>query len=458
MVDESLDLVIRNAWVVSMDPALGVIPRGEVGIAGGRIAYVRSAAEAGPGAGTAAGTGGGTGGGDGRPQVIDAQGMALLPGFVNAHCHAAMTLLRGYADDMTLMPWLTQRIWPVEARLTGEDVYWGTLLACLEMLRAGVTAFADMYFFMDDAAQACADAGIRASLSVGIVAVGPDGGIAPDAADKLRRGLDFCHRWQGGADGRITTMLGPHAPYTCPPAFLREVAAAAAPGDIPIHIHLAETAEEVERCRAEHGVSPVRLLSEIGLFERRLLAAHCVHVDAGDRAILARMRGGVAHNPLSNMKLASGIAPVAAMLAEGVPVGLGTDGAASTNALGMFEQLRTAALLQKASTGDATVLPAMRALELATMGGARAIGLEEEIGSITPGKAADLVLVDLAHPRLCPQHDVVSLLAYSAQDGDVHTVIVAGRVVVRDRRVLTVDEEAVRREAQARARRLVAAS
>ncbi len=452
MTAPSLDLVIANAWVVSLDPAIGVVVGGEVGIAGGRIAYVRR-----PGDGAAAPPRGpGAAGSGAGPQVIDARGMALLPGFVNAHCHAAMTLLRGYADDMTLMPWLTEKIWPVEARLSGEDVYWGTLLACVEMLRAGVTTFADMYFFMDEAAEACAAAGIRAALSVGIVAIGPDGGVAPEAEEKLARGVDFWRRWHGRADGRITAMLGPHAPYTCPPTFLRQVIAAAAPEDIPIHIHLAETAGEVERCREKHGVSPVRLMAELGLFERRVLAAHCVHVDAGDRAILARMRGGVAHNPLSNMKLASGIAPVATMLAEGVPVGLGTDGAASTNSLGMFEELRAAALLQKVSTGDPTVLPAPQALELATVGGARAVGLEDAIGSITPGKAADLVLVDLTHPRLQPHHDVVSLLAYSAQDGDVHTVIVGGRVVVRERRVLTVDEEAVRREAAARARRLVA--
>ncbi len=450
-----MDVVIRGACVVTMDKDLGVVDPGEVGVAGGRIAYVRPLAAGGPARGADPADHGEAGGGERPPQVIDGRGKVLLPGFVNAHCHAAMTLLRGYADDMTLMPWLEERIWPAESRLTGEDVYWGTLLAAVEMLKAGVTAFADMYFFMDDAAQACVDAGIRASLSVGLIGGGPDGRMAPDAEAKLARGVDFHRRWHGAAGGRLTAMLGPHAPYTCPPEFLRLVLEAAEAGDIPIHIHLSETAGEVERCRAEHGCSPVQLMERLGLFERPVLAAHCVHVDAADRAILARMRGGVAHNPISNLKLASGIAPVAAMLAEGVPVGLGTDGAASTNALGMFEELRLAALLQKVTTGDPTVLPAPAVLELATLGGARALSLADRIGSITPGKEADLVLVDLEHPRLTPRHDVLSLLAYSGQDGDVDTVLVAGRVVVRDGRVLTVDEERVRAEAAARARRLV---
>lgn len=448
-----MEIVIRGATVVTMDKQIGVVEDGEVGIEGGRIAYVRPAgAAAGSGAGPGAAAGAGSAAT--RPEVIDGRGKALLPGFVNAHCHAAMTLLRGYADDMTLMPWLEERIFPAEARLTGEDAYWGTLLACAEMLRAGVTTVADMYFFMDDVARACQESGIRASLSVGLVALGPDGGVAADAGEKLRRAHDFCRRWEGAADGRITTMLGPHAPYTCPPGFLREVVAAAGDGDFPVHIHLSETAGEVERCRAAHGVSPIQLMERLGMFERRVLAAHCVHVDAADRAILARMRGGVAHNPLSNLKLASGIAPVRDMLAEGVPVGLGTDGAASTNALGMFEELRSGALLQKVTTGDATALPAPAALELATLGGARAVSLADRVGSITPGKQADLVLVDLDHPRLSPRHDILSLLAYSAQDGDVDTVLVAGRVVVRGRRLLTIDEERVRAEAAARARRL----
>lgn len=444
-----MDLIIRGAAVLTLDPALGVLPEAEVGVEGGRIAYVRPA---GAGAGTGAVSGD-------AARVIDGRGMALMPGFVNAHCHAAMTLLRGYADDMTLMPWLTERIFPAEARLTGEDVYWGTLLACLEMLKAGVTTFADMYFFMDDTARACADAGIRASLSVGLVAIGEGGGVAPDAPQKLQRAVDFARRWQGEAGGRLTTMLGPHAPYTCPPAFIKEVVAAARGGftdgsDIPLHIHLAETAGEVETCRAQHNRSPIQLMADLDLFDLPVLAAHCVHVDATDRAILRLMRGGVAHNPRSNMKLASGVAPVTAMLAEGVPVGLGTDGAASTNALGMFEELRFAALLQKVQTGDPTSLPAARALEMATAGGARALGLADQVGRIAPGTRADLVLVDLDTPRLTPLHDLASLLAYSAQDGDVHTVLVDGRVVVEAGRVLTVDEADVRRQAAQRARRI----
>ncbi len=450
-----------------MDPGQPYLERAEIGVAGDRIVYVRPLGEAEGGEAEGhRGDGGRRADGDsdaaaglprGEARVVDGRGKLCLPGLVNAHCHAAMTLLRGYADDMLLMPWLTEKIWPLEARLTGEDVYWGTLLACCEMLRAGVTAFADMYFFMDEAARACEEAGIRASLSVGMIGAAPDGSVAPDAWDKLGRAADFCRRWEGAAGGRITTMLGPHAPYTCPPAFLRRVGERAAELGVPVHIHLSETREEVERCRAEHGRSPVALAASLGLLEVPLLAAHCVHVDEADMELLAGMRGGVAHNPISNMKLASGVAPVAAMLRAGVPVALGTDGAASTNALGLFEEMRACSLLQKVTTGDPTVVPAARALELATVGGARALGLGDRLGRLAPGRLADLVLLDLAGARLTPLHDPWSLAVYSAQDGDVDTVVVAGRVVVEGGRLLTVDEAEVRREAARRAAALVAA-
>lgn len=435
--------------MVTMDPRIGNLPRGEVGISGSKIAYVHPSSP-----------GSRDGGrplplpGRAQPQVIEASGMILIPGLVNAHCHAAMTLLRGYADDMTLQPWLEEKIWPVEARLTGEDVYWGTLLACVEMLKAGVTCFADMYFFMDDAARACVDAGIRASLSVGIVAGAPDGSLLPGAEAKLQAALDFCQRWNE-AEGRITAMLGPHAPYTCPPEFLRDVIQAAERHDLAIHIHLSETALEVRRSRETTGKSPVRNMADLGMFERHVLAAHCVHVDAEDIRILAGIRGGVAHNPLSNLKLASGIAPVAEMLEAGVRVGIGTDGAASANSLGMFEEIRLAALLQKGRTGNPTVVPASTAMEMATMGGARVLGLQDRIGSITPGKEADLVLLDVNKARLTPFHDALSLLAYSVQDGDVHTVIVGGRLVVVGGRFIPVDEAEIRSRVQERAKLLV---
>lgn len=453
-----VDLVIRGCAAITMDRERPFLAEAEIGVADRSILYVRPAGGAGS---SYAETGRGTSGFAQKPgqegaRVLDGRGKLCLPGLVNAHCHAAMTLLRGYADDMRLMPWLTEKIWPLEARLTGEDVYWGTLLACAEMLRAGITAFADMYFFMDEAARACADAGIRASLSVGMIAAGEGGGVAPDAWDKLERAAEFCRRWEGAAGGRITTMLGPHAPYTCPPDFLRRVVEMAGELDVAIHIHLSETEGEVRRCRQEHGCSPVQLMEAVGLFSRPVLAAHCVHVDEADLSVLARMRGGVAHNPLSNMKLASGVAPVAAMLAAGVPVALGTDGAASTNALGLFEEMRACSLLQKVTTGDPTAMPAREVLELATVGGARALGLEGRVGLLAPGYAADLVLLRLDEPRLTPLHDPWSLAVYSAQDGDVDTVLVDGRVVVEGGRLLTVDEEEVRREAARRAAALVA--
>jgi len=453
-----MGLLIRPGWVVTPGEGGIEVLRGvEVEVEGRKIARV----------GPAEAVSGGSGddpSGRGRNQyrnsaleIISDPDAVLLPGLVNAHCHAAMTLLRGYADDLPLMPWLEEKIWPVEARLRGEDVYWGTLLACLEMLRAGVTAFADMYFFMDEAARACLESGIRASLSVGMIAGDAEGKVLPEAEGKLRQAADFCRRWEGEGEGRITTMLGPHAPYTCPPEFLREVLAAARELGAGIHIHLSETEGEVELCRARYGRSPVELLYDLGYEEAPLvLAAHCVHVDEEDRRLLGRLPGGVAHNPRSNSKLASGIAPVAEMLAAGVEVGLGTDGPASTNQLGLFEEMRQACYLQKLRLGRADALSAGQALEMATRGGARALGLGGKVGEIAPGREADLVLVKPREPRLFPRHDLVSLVVYSCQDGDVDTVIVGGEVVMRGREMTRVDEERVLYEVQRRARELVA--
>ncbi len=461
-----MSLLIRPGWVVTPGEGGVQVLRGvEVEVEGGKIVRVGPAAESasfpqplsgqtsepsppgGPGEAEAAG---------GREIISDPEAI-LIPGLVNAHCHAAMTLLRGYADDLPLMPWLREKIWPVEARLGPEDVYWGTLLACLEMLRAGVTSFADMYFFMEEAARACLESGIRASLSVGLIAGDEEGRVLPQAEEKLLRAVEFCRRWEGEGGGRITTMLGPHAPYTCPPDFLRQVLLAARELGVGIHIHLSETEEEVELSRARYGRSPVELLHELGYGEAPLvLAAHCVHVDPKDRELLACLPGGVAHNPRSNSKLASGIAPVVEMLEAGVNVSLGTDGPASTNQLGLFEEMRQACYLQKLRLKRADALSAAQVLEMATRGGARVMGRGGRAGEIAPGRDADLVLLKPREPRLFPRHDLVSLVVYSCQDGDVDTVVVGGEVVMRGREMRRLDEERVLHEAQRRARQLVA--
>lgn len=433
MSPRSTPIVFENVDVVTAT-SRGVIHGGTVVVAGGRIVRVAAAGEP---VEKPAGA-----------RVVRGPDKALVPGHVNLHNHAAMTLFRGWADDMNLMPWLETKIWPAEARLTAEDVYWGTLLCLAELLRAGTTTFADMYFFEDEVARAVEESGMRGVLCVGLLDA--DGG----GERRLRAGVDFFRRWHGGADGRIRAMLGPHAPYTCSVEYLKEIIDASRELDCAIHIHLHETRVEVERYKAQHGCTPIRMMADIGLFERPVLAAHCVHVSDDDIAILARMRGGVAHNPMSNLKLASGIAPVARMLEAGVPMGLGTDGPTSTNQMGLWEEMRLCSWLAKVSTGDGAAVPAARSLELGTRGGADVLGWPE-IGRIEEGAEADLVLVDLSSPRFAPLHDVVSALVYGTQDADVEMVLVRGEVVVEGGRCTRLDEERIRHGVSRRVPRLV---
>ncbi len=382
-------------------------------------------------------------------KIINGQDLLCLPGLVNCHTHAAMTLLRSYADDLPLMYWLEKKIWPVEARLTGEDVYWGTLLALIEMIKSGTTTFNDMYFFMDEVAQAVDKVGIRACLARGLIGIG---GQAERGLDESRTLIE---KWQGGAGGRIKVWLGPHAPYTCPPSYLEKVLALAREYRVGIHIHVSETRDEVKQIEEQYKKTPVRYLQEIGLFQVPVLAAHCVHLTRDDIRILAESGTSVAHNPESNMKLASGIAPIKDLRAAGITVGLGTDGAASNNNLDMFEEMRTAALLHKVASEDPLTLPASEVILMATREGARALGLENETGMLKPGLKADLILVNLNRPHLCPRHNLIAHLVYAAQAHDVETVIIDGRIVMENRRILTIDEETVRREVERRARRLV---
>ena len=372
--------------------------------------------------------------------VIEGKNFIAVPGMVNTHTHAAMTLLRSYADDMILMDWLQNKIWPAEANLTGDDVYWGTKLAIIEMLKSGTTTFADMYFFMDRVAEAVQETGIRASLSRGMI------GVVPDANEKINESIDLYNNWHGQADGRISVMFGPHAPYTCPVNYLKRIIDEAGKLGAEIHMHLSETAYEVEECEREHGMTPIALMNNIGLFDLGALAAHCVHVTPADIEIMAAKNVRVAHNPQSNLKLASGIAPVPEMLAAGLIVGLGTDGTSSNNNLDMLEEARLTAMLHKNNQSDPLVIPAKQALNLATKQGALALGLTD-VGEVKVGQKADLVLYDMNKPYWYPRHDRTSLFVYAANASDADTVIVNGKILMEHGNLLTIDEEKVYAEA-----------
>lgn len=429
------DILIRGVTILTMEESENIIENGEISIQGDRIA--------------ALGPRGSVSVEEQAERIIDGSGMIAMPGFINCHTHAAMTMLRSYADDMPLMDWLSEKIWPAEDKLEPEDIYWGTMLCCLEMIKSGTTTFADMYFIMDQVALAVKKSGLRACLSRGMIGSNPNAGLA------LEESVNFFKEWHGGAGGRIKVMFGPHAPYTCPPEYLKQVIELAGKYGAGLHIHVAETKSEVEQINNSYGKTPVRHLDSVGLFELPVLAAHCVHLDDADIEILARNNVGVAHCPESNMKLASGVAPVARLIEAGVNVGLGTDGAASNNNLDMLEEMRSAAMLQKVYTGNPTVIPALTALRTATANGARVLGLADEIGLLKAGMKADLILIDTRRPHFRPQHNLIANLVYAAHSADVDTVIVNGEILMENRRVLAMDEEEVMWEAQLRADRLV---
>lgn len=379
--------------------------------------------------------------------IIDGTGKFAIPGFVNAHTHISMTLLRSYADDMKLMDWLENKIWPVEAKMKKEDVYWGAMLAAVEMIRSGTTTFADMYGDMDKVAEATLESGLRGVLARGMI------GVAPNGQQAFEENKELYKNFHGAGEGRLTVMFGPHAPYTCPPDFLRQVAEAAAEYQVGVHIHLSETKGEVENCLKEHGMTPIALMEKVGILECGVLAAHCVHVTAEDIALMKKYGVRVAHNPGSNMKLASGVAPVPEMLKAGLCVALGTDGASSNNNLDMLEEVRLAALLHKVHTLDPLAVPAWEAVRMGMEEGARAVGIKN-LGRLEKGALADIVLLDMSGAEWCPKFDLVSLLAYSASSRSVDTVMVNGRVLMEKRELLSLDEERICYEANRCAMRI----
>lgn len=380
---------------------------------------------------------------------IDGKNRIAMPGLVNSHTHIGMSLLRNFADDMPLHDWLTKKIWPIEANLQAEDVYWGSLLSMVEMIESGTTAFCDMYFFMDEVGKALEESGMRGVLTRGLIE--EEGG----SQDKLDETRELFNTWHGRAEGRIKVMVAPHAPYTCSPDFLKRSLELAKDLDTGIHIHLSETKKELEDSLKEHGKTPVQHVNDLGLLDIHTIGAHCVHVNDEDIEIMKEKGLFPVNNPSSNLKLASGFAPIDAMLKAGIPVALGTDGSSSNNNLNMFEEMHLASIINKAVTGDAVSVPAIKALEMATINGAKALDWEDQIGSIEKGKKADLILIDTDKAHLYPHHDQISAIAYSTQGSDVDTVIVDGRILMENRQIKTLDVEKIKYMVEKRAKDLI---
>jgi 5-methylthioadenosine/S-adenosylhomocysteine deaminase len=412
------DIIIKNGYILTMDSY--ELTQGVVVIENGTITEVSESTE------------------QDADQIIDAKGSVVMPGFVNTHIHTGMTLLRGYADDFPLDEWLKNYIWPAEEHLTDEDAYIGTKLACLEMIKSGTTSFADMYINIDKVAQAVNDSGMRAALSYRMIEAGDEG----KGKSELDTNKSFINNWNGEGEGRIITMYGPHAPYTCSEGFLSKVKKEANHDRVGIHIHVLETESELNQMKQQYGMCSINLLDRLGFLGPDVLAAHCVWLSDDDIEILRARGVHVSHNPVSNMKLASGVAPVPRMLDRGVNVSLGTDGCASNNNnLDMFEEMKTAALLHKVESLDPTVLPAHQVLEMATTSGARALGIKS--GVLREGYNADVIIVDMDKPHLTPVYDIHSHLVYSASGSDVSTTIVDGRILMQDYEVVCMDEQDV---------------
>ncbi|PSQ16110.1 S-adenosylhomocysteine deaminase [Halobacteriales archaeon QS_8_69_26] len=383
---------------------------------------------------------------DGADERLDASGGIVIPGLVNAHSHVAMTLLRGYSDDKPLDRWLREDVWPVEGELGPEDVRAGTELGIAEMVRAGVTGVVDMYFHVDEVAAAVEAAGLRARLGYGVVTVGKDDECVESELERTR---EVAAEYDGAADGRIRTAVMPHSLTTVDAESLDRCVAAARDLDVPLHFHANETTDEVDPVVEERGIRPLEYADDLGMLTETDFLAHGVHVDDREIEVLADRGTAVVHCPASNMKLASGAAPVPAMREAGVRLGLGTDGAASNNDLDPFDELRDAATLAKHAAGDAAALPAEPAVAMATAGSADAAGLPG--GRIAEGEAADLAVVDLEAPHTTPVHDPVSHLAYAVRGSDVRHTVCDGRILMRDRELRTLDEERVVERARRRA-------
>jgi 5-methylthioadenosine/S-adenosylhomocysteine deaminase len=420
---EKADIIIYGCAILPMnkediiDDGLIAIKNGKITFIGKRVSAANMRAE----------------------KKINAKNKVAIPGLINCHTHVSMTLFRGIAEDQPLDVWLKKTIWPLEAKLRQEDIYAGALLGCLEMIKNGTTCFADMYFHESIIAKAVNESGLRSVLAEGII----------EAEDKalgekmFKKSVDFARSFHGHADGRVTTMLGPHAAYSCSPDLLVKIREKASELGVGVHTHLAESKEIFTDFEKKYGCSEIEFLDKINFLKSNVLAAHCINLSNADMHILYKRKTNVVYVPVANMKLGLGAAKIADLMDLGINVALGTDGPASNNSLDMFETMKIAALLQKLIYSDPKILPARESLKMATLNGAKALGLERSIGSIEVGKKADVILIDFTKPHLKPLHNIYATLVYSARGSDVDTVIVDGKIIMENRKVKTLDEREV---------------
>lgn len=429
---EQLDILINGGTILTMDAQNSVIKNGVLGIKEETISYI----------------GGDTDKEIWAKRVVDAKGGLVLPGLINGHTHAAMSLFRGLADDLPLMEWLNHYIFPAESKMDADFVFAGTLLACAEMIMSGTTTFCDMYLFEEEVAQAAKEAGMR-SL-VGEVLYDFDSPNYGPIENGLRYTESLIHKWQG--DPLVSVAVEPHSLFTCSPDLLTATNDLASKYDVPLIIHLAETASELEEVKKRYGKRPVEHLQSMGILGPHLIADHCVHLQEKEIRTLAENGVKVIHNPESNMKLASGIAPIPEMLANGVTVGLGTDGCASNNNLDLFAEMDMAAKVHKIHTMDTTVMDALTVMRMATVEGAKALGMGELVGSLEQGKKADVIIVDTRKPHLTPMYNPFSHLVYAARGNDVSHSIINGCLVMEERRILTINLYEIMEKAREKAK------
>ncbi len=419
-----LDILIKNGLIY----VNGEFIRMNIGISGNRISY--------------------TGKSDlPAEKIIDAGGCAVLPGLMNAHAHLSMCLLRGVAEDQPLEKWLRETVWPLERKLSARDIYYGSLLGIYEMLRTGTTCFSDLYIEMDMTAKAVLETGIRACLCYGMA----DRGDESRGREELKIGREFVRKWHG--KGTITALYGPHSTYTCTPKFLKEVKEVAIEDGLKVQIHASENLWEIEEVRKKYNMTPVELLSNIGFLDNNTILAHCVRVDENDISMIKKAGAHIVHNPISNLKLSAGIAPVFKFFNNGINVALGTDGAASNNSYNLFEEIKITPLLQKYISGDASTIRAHESIDMATRNGYRAYGLDG--GELFEGNLADIIIMDVSSPSYFPSYNLINNIVYSGNGYDVRDVIVDGKVVVENRNVLTIDREKILEKVERIKRRIM---